>query len=325
MAERFLSRGILSFIVLSYAGAWLVNLPLWTNDKGLQHPMAGLLLVGMMAVPAAATLLVVFVLDPEREKVRLLGLRRGPSGWWRYWALAWLGVPLCAVLAPFVGAVFGVYPVDLKEFSGFAELLKASGGEAALKTAPVEMLVVATLLSMLIAPAINAIFALGEELGWRGYLLTKLLPLGQWPALLITGTVWGLWHAPIILLGYNYPKHPVLGVLLMTVFCVILGVLFGWMRLATGSIWPAVIAHAALNGSAGAMYLFLKAGETFDTAHAGITGWSGWIPLLAWILLLVATGRLPVRHPPDLERCSQGDQTDQGVPTETAVSPEDPV
>ena len=76
------------------------------------------------------------------------------------------------------------------------------------------------------------------------------------------------------------------------------GILFGWTRLATGSIWPAVIAHGALNGSAGAMFLFAKAGTNFDAIHAGITGWTGWILPGLWILFLVVSGRLPVKGAP---------------------------
>jgi hypothetical protein len=53
-------RGILFFLLLSFAGGWLISLPLWLDEKGLQHPLASLLLPGMMAIPSAATLLVVF-------------------------------------------------------------------------------------------------------------------------------------------------------------------------------------------------------------------------------------------------------------------------
>ena len=117
--------------------------------------------------------------------------------------------------------------------------------------------------------------------------------------MLISGSFWGLWHAPVVLLGYNYPEHPDLGVVLMVAFCVIFGIILGWMRLSTGSIWPAVIAHGALNGSAGVVYLFSKAGEGFGAAHAGITGWTGWILPIVCIAALVVTRRLPVPHPPD--------------------------
>jgi hypothetical protein len=83
------------------------------------------------------------------------------------------------------------------------------------------------------------------------------------------------------------------------------------MRLSTGSIWPAVIAHGALNGSAGVVYLFSKAGERFDAAHAGITGWTGWILPIAFIIALVVTRRLPVPYPPDMELTKARNKVEQ--------------
>jgi membrane protease YdiL (CAAX protease family) len=62
-------------------------------------------------------------------------------------------------------------------------------------------------------PAVNGLFAFGEELGWRGYLLPKLMPLGKWKAYVLVGIIWGLWHGPLVLAGFNYPAFPVLGVL----------------------------------------------------------------------------------------------------------------
>jgi uncharacterized protein len=56
--------------------------------------------------------------------------------------------------------------------------------------------------ALLVAPAINAIPAFGEEWGWRGWLLPRLIGLDTWPALLLSGLVWGIWHAPLTLLGY---------------------------------------------------------------------------------------------------------------------------
>ena len=291
-------RGVLLFLLLSFSGAWLVSLPLWISQKGLLHPFTGLVLLVMMAVPALAVLLV-YMLNGGTEKTRLLGLGLGSKGWWRYWVFGWFIVPLFAIFAPFMSSAFGLYTLDVQDFSGFKELLASGKGGVDPDTVPVRLLVFGQLFSIFLSPVLNAVFVFGEEVGWRGYLLPRLLPLGQWPALLISGIVWGLWHAPVVLLGYNYPQHPVYGVFFMMILCVIFGVLFGWTRLATGSIWPAVIAHGALNGSAGVMYLFSKAGTTFDTAHAGITGWTGWILPVLWILILLVTRRLPVSDPPD--------------------------
>lgn len=294
-------RGVLSFTLIAGALAWLVASPLWLSGEGLRHPLTGLLLPLMMFTPTVATLIVTRFISPPPEGLRAAtGLRLGKGqGWGWYWLFAWVGVALLVLAAPFVGALFGLYQLDLAEFSGFRSLLESAGAGAALEQMPIQTLVALQLVSVLIAPLINSLFAFGEEWGWRGYLLPRLLPLGQWPALLLSGAIWGLWHAPVILLGYNYPKHLATGWLLMVGMCVVWGVIFGWTRLATGSVWPAVIGHAALNGAGGAVNLFFREGSSFDTALVGVTGVTGWILPLLLILLLVATKQLPVRDAPD--------------------------
>jgi membrane protease YdiL (CAAX protease family) len=79
----------------------------------------------------------------------------------------------------------------------------------------------------------------------------------------------------------------------MIVFCVITGILLGWTRLATGSVWPAVIGHAVINATGGAHALLGPEGS-FDTAQATFLGWNGWLLPLAFIAWLAATRRLPV-------------------------------
>jgi membrane protease YdiL (CAAX protease family) len=288
-------KGILAFSLIAMLLAWLLILPLWIGGRGLRDPFVGILLPAMMFTPALAVLIVTRFISPEPNLRRATGLRLGRgTGWGWYWLFAWIGIPLIVLSTPFFAALFGVFKLDLTEFSGFrALLMQAPGGAAALEQVPIQMIVLSQLVSILIAPALNAIFTFGEEWGWRGYLLPKLLPLGQWPALLISGAIWGVWHAPIILLGYNYPLHPQLGVLLMTIMCVLAGILFGWTRLATGSVWPAILAHAAFNGTAGILALVGAENQTIDTALAGITGVTGWIPMALVIVLLVVLRRLP--------------------------------
>lgn len=185
-------------------------------------------------------------------------------------------------------------------------MLEQAGTEAVLEKMSIQVLVLTQLaMAFGIAPVLNAIPTLGEELGWRGYLLPRLLPLGQWPALLISGAIWGLWHAPVILMGYNYPQHPQLGVLIMIGFCMVWGILFGWLRLSTGSVWPAMLAHGAMNGIARITVLLLQAGTSYDSALAGATGLSAWILPALLIGLLAWLGRLPVIDAPDAGRAER--------------------
>jgi membrane protease YdiL (CAAX protease family) len=248
----------------------------------------------MMLTPAVGVG-AALLFDRGARSRELLGLRLGRPGWPWYWAFGWLAIPALCLAAPFVAAGLGLYTLDLAELSGFRELIESAGGGEALERLTPHQLLGLQLSGLLVAPIVNAPFTLGEELGWRGYLLPRLLPLGQSRALIASGVVWGVWHAPAILLGHNYPEAPVLGVLLMTAFCVITGMLLGWTRLATGSVWPAVIAHGALNGSAGIILSLSREGTSIDLTQVGITGWSGWLLPLALIALLVWRGRLPVR------------------------------
>jgi uncharacterized protein len=294
------ARGVISFTLLAMGLAWMVVSPLWISSQGLQHPLALPLMIAMMFTPSIATLIVTRWISPPAGGIRKatgLGLGRH---WPRFWLLAWFGPPLLVAGALLIGALFGRYQFDLQNFSGFRELLAQDpAGATALDQIGIQTLVLIQLGTLLLAPLINALPAFGEEWGWRGYLLPQLLPLGQWPALLISGVIWGLWHAPVILLGYNYPQYPLSGWLLMIVFSVLLGILLGWTRLATGSVWPAVIGHAAINGAAGMGTLVFAAGSDLDPAVIGVTGWTGWLLMLLVIGLLVLLRQLPVRAAPD--------------------------
>lgn len=302
-------KGVGAFTALAVGLGWALSLPLWLSGQGLATPNAIFFLLGLMFTPSLATLIVVRWVSPPAEGLRVatgLVLGRGRKWGW-YWLAAWLGTLALTLSSPFVAALLGQYPLDLQAFSGFQAMLDAQaaqvGGAAAeqLALVPIEVLIGAQLASALILPIVNIPATFGEEWGWRGYLQHQLMPLGTWPALVLTGVIWGLWHAPIILLGYNYPLNPLLGVLMMTGMCVILAILFGWTRLATGSVWPAVIAHAFLNGSAGVIGLLYREGYELNSFVVGITGWTGWLLPLLVIALLALTGRVQASQSVDPE------------------------
>ena len=130
---------------------------------------------------------------------------------------------------------------------------------------------------------INALFAFGEEVGWRGYLLRALSGYSFFPRALLTGVIWGLWHAPLILLGHNYPSHPVLGIFMMVVFCVGLSPLLQYLRLKSRSVIAVAIAHGTLNAFAGLPLLCL---DGYDELLTGVSGLAGFIVLAVSNLLL---------------------------------------
>lgn len=285
-------RSIVVFLAMAFGLAWLVALPLWLGD-GLAEPAFLPTALLMMTTPAIAAVVVVFVVERPAHRARALGLWpltpvRRLAGYLAAGVVVSTGLVLVALP---VGALLGVYPADFTHFSAFREALAAQLG-ADRVPGSVGTLVVAQLVMIPVAAVIGLLPALGEEIGWRGWLLPKLMPLGPVPAIVVSGVVWGTWHAPVLLLGYNYPTAPGwLGVLCMVVMCTLVGAVFGWLRLRSGSVWPAALAHAAFNASAGSILLFAAAGAPIDTTRATVLGWSGWIVPLAVVVLLVATGR----------------------------------
>ena len=118
---------------------------------------------------------------------------------------------------------------------------------------PSSMLIILTVVNLLLGPFINFIPALGEEYGWRGFLQPELVKrFGLTPGLTLTGIIWGLWHSPIILQGYNYPQHPnLIGVGFFTLWTILVGYFLGWLRIKSKSCFPTALSHGAINAYAG--------------------------------------------------------------------------
>jgi len=136
---------------------------------------------------------------------------------------------------------------------------------------------------MIAGISINAIAGFGEELGWRGFLLKQFSNMSFLKASLVIGFIWGIWHAPLILMGHNYPHHPQIGVLMMVVWCILLTPIFIYITLKAKSVIAASILHGTLNGVAGISIMFIKGGNDITV---GITGLSGFIALAVIILCL---------------------------------------
>ncbi|MCK2036173.1 CPBP family intramembrane metalloprotease [Microbacterium sp. SSW1-49] len=288
---------VVAFVVLACGLAWLVALPFWLGH-GLSEPLTPVLLPVMMWTPAVAALIVTFALRvPARgARARFLGvwpLRPAKRVIWML-LLAWLVPPLLVGVSILVAAALGFVTLD-PTFAGLsAQLAKALPEGTTMP--PIAVVVVAQLAIIPVGALFNGIFAFGEELGWRGWLVPALRPLGTWPALLLSGVIWGVWHSPVILLGYNFGRTDITGVLFMIGGCVAWGILFGWLRLRSASVWPAVIAHGSLNAAGGLVLVF--AASQPDMALAGPLGVAAWIVIAVVVLVLVVTGQF--RPQPEL-------------------------
>ncbi|WP_436757085.1 CPBP family intramembrane glutamic endopeptidase [Streptosporangium sp. V21-05] len=291
------------FLLVAFGLSWLFALPLWLSDAPTGTLVFTVVGVAMMFTPTLGVLAVRLydrrVGDPAtgREWAVRTGLSAGGSRGrvFALVALAWFGVPVLVVVAIALSAALGLLSVDLRGFSLFRESLAAAvpGGTPSMGTG---VLVAVQAVSMvLVAPLVNSVAAFGEEWGWRGWLLPRLTPLGAWRAILVSGVIWGLWHFPLTLRGYNYPELGAWAAPMFVIFCVTFGALLGWLRLCSGSVWPAVVGHGSLNSSAGLMLLVGDAADPPVFAVAGITGLVGSV-LLAVVSALLFKYR-PVQIP----------------------------
>ncbi|MEZ4710125.1 MAG: CPBP family intramembrane glutamic endopeptidase [Caldilineaceae bacterium] len=95
---------------------------------------------------------------------------------------------------------------------------------------------------------VQTIGGLGEEIGWRGYMLTRLIDAGVPYPVLVSGLIWGAWHLPLLFSGLYFAGPNVyLSALLFMVAVTVLAWFYAQLRLVTGSIWPTVILHGAGN------------------------------------------------------------------------------
>jgi membrane protease YdiL (CAAX protease family) len=289
---------VVVFLVVALGGAWAFASPLWFSGEGLTHPLFGVLVSGMMFTPALAALVVVLLVRRPPNRSRYLGLSplRPAKRTWGMVLLALVAFSVLPLLAMLLGRSMGLIRLDFTELSGFTKIL----GDTPTGGVDVHTLALVQVLTIPVFALINCLMTFGEELGWRGWLLPTLRPLGTWPALTLSGAIWGVWHAPIILLGYNYQRTDLVGVLLMVVWCVLLGVVIGWTRLRTASVWPAVMAHAAVNAATNAYIVFIAADDLPLEPWGTLLGWSGWILLAVIIAVLALTGQLRKQPAPGL-------------------------
>ena len=282
-------KPIFWFLGIAFAFSWimfLIPLAFKSNPTAYQQMAVLFWTIGMWGPGLAALIVTVFI---SKEPFGNLGLNR--LGKFRYYLTAWFLPPLLIALAILLSILIGTakYDPEFTTMQTIADQSAQAGVEIPLTT----LILIQLVQGLILGPIVNVFATIGEELGWRGFLLPKMLPMGEWKTLILGGVIWGVWHAPVILQGHNYPDHPVLGVLLMIIFCVFLSIIIGWIYMRTRSPWSAAIAHGSLNAWGGLAIVFLVPG--FDTAFGGsIASLTGFIILALFISLLMFTKGLPV-------------------------------
>jgi len=215
-------------------------------------------------------LLIVLRFVAGREGMSQVGLAWGN---WRYYLLFGLGIILYYVLQTALNSLFGL---------GSSQLTPPP---APTGLSPNVFLILAGVQSVLLAPILAIVIAFGEEYGWRGYLQKELFKLGRVRGVLLLGLIWGAWHWPLILMGYNYPGHPLLGLLLMALYTTGLAIVLGYAVLKTGSVLLSAYLHA-LNNQVLA-FIIAMGFKPFDSAFSFDIGIYGTVTLaiVAFFLL----------------------------------------
>jgi membrane protease YdiL (CAAX protease family) len=134
--------------------------------------------------------------------------------------------------------------------------------------------------------------SLVEEIGWRGYLTPRLVTLGRTRGLIMTGLVWAAWHLPLMVLTPLYHADGSRGITipLFVATVVATSVLFGYLRLWTGSVWPAAIAHTVHN-AAWTTFAAFTATSSPTLVNEYLVGDYGILILLGTVLVAAGLGR----------------------------------
>ena len=280
MFDNAKTRGILVYLFIAFGGAWVLWITALLAGVPATDPLFQYVaLPGGFAPAVAAVVTRKWVTHEGFADAGLkLRLRRG----WPYYLFAWL-LPL--VVVAIIVALAAVLGVDRPDFT-----LQRALGELAPGANPPSfpssgLLVFLLVVGVLIQAVVLTPILWGEEFGWRGYLQVRLLAGRPLLAAVVTGLIWGMWHYPIILAGYERYESTLLGLLIFPVLTVLLSIIFGWLRLRTGSVWCASLAHASTNAVGGSLTALLFLGGSSMT----LVGYGG---VFAW----VALGALCVDH-----------------------------
>jgi membrane protease YdiL (CAAX protease family) len=286
-------KKVVLFIALAYLLSYAL-VPLYFALGGTRA-LPGVLVLGIayMFTPLVAAVVVQKLVyhAPLRGPLRI---RFRPNRWF---VAAWLLPPVLALATLGVslllpGVTFSPEMAGMVErFRGLLTPEQLEEMQRQAQTLPLHPFWLALPQGLVAGPTVNAVAAFGEESGWRGLLLRELEALGLWKASAVIGVVWGLWHAPLIVLGTNYPEHPWAGVGMMTAMTVLLSPLLGYLTLRAGSVVAAAIFHGTFNATAGLAILVVAGGSDL---LVGVTGLAGLVVLLlADLGLFVYDRRFP--------------------------------
>lgn len=240
-----------------------------------------------MLVPAISVVIVKKLIFKEKLRSDLL-ISFKINKWF---FAAWFIMPVVAFATLGISLLFPGVSYN-PEMTGLAErfasmlspeqVAQMKAQMATLPISPVWLILVGGLFAGI---TINGFFAFGEELGWRGFLLYQFRKMSFTKASVLIGSIWGIWHAPLILMGHNYPDHPYFGVLMMVVLCILLTPIFLYFTLKAKSVIAAAIIHGTMNATVTISIIPLSGGNDLLVGSTGLAGMIALVFVIACIFI----------------------------------------
>lgn len=267
------------FLALTFLLTWTGAFVLM-NAGGNSNPIVITAFMLFMFIPAISVLITRKI---TKEGFNDMWIKPNIKGNVKYYLMAWFLPPILITLGAII--YFLIFPSKFDpNMNEMVKLYNQKDVSLSTDIPIILQFIPQILIAILLAPILNLAPTLGEELGWRGYLLPKLCErYSNVVAVLISGIIWGVWHAPMIAMGHNYglgyPSAPFGGIAAMIVFCIFTGAFLSYLALKVRSAMPAAVAHGALNGFAAAG-LFFVVGESnpfVGPLPTGIIGGIGFI------------------------------------------------
>ena len=289
MNENINKKRLYIFLGIVFVLSWglAATIPLSGDNYG--SIKSTVILSIMMLMPALSSILTRLI---TKENFKNMYLKPRFKNNMKYYIIAYFMTNVFIILGAVV--YFLIFPNDLDlNMTTLRQTLANSG-----VTVDVYVIFIAQIVQgVLIGPIINIIFTLGEEIGWRGYLLQKLCKeFSTKKAIIISGIIWGIWHAPIIAMGHNYGTGyagaPYLGIFAMIIFCVVVGSYLSYLVIKTKSVIPCGVAHSAINAFAAISLCVYKgvANPFIGPLPTGIIG--GSIFILVGIYCFISVGKI---------------------------------
>lgn len=226
-------KGLLVFFAVVALGSGVFQGLLLRSGKPIgESPW---LVFGLMWTPGIASIVCRIGL---REGFKDVSFRFGGKAGWKAIGFGWLLPPL------FGCVVYGL--AWATGLAGFRVPALADVGLSAL--GPPARFAMLLGITLTLVAALSLFSAAGEEIGWRGYLLTRLIEAEVPRPVLVSGLVWALWHLPLIVSGqYAAGPNRVLSAAVFVATVVGIGFTMAFLRLSTGSVWPAIVLHGVWN------------------------------------------------------------------------------